>query len=74
MADSQVMSRRDDAHASGSSAPGRGEIRPVSLPEPGPTTWSVRTLRSVVDPGTETMVAGAVPWDQSPDARPVSGG
>src|SRR5512143_1077918 len=42
--------------------PGRGEIRPVSLPEPGPGDVVVRTLRSGVSRGTETLVfRGGVP-------------
>ncbi|HEY2311125.1 MAG TPA: zinc-binding alcohol dehydrogenase [Gaiellaceae bacterium] len=44
------------------SAPGRGEIRPVGLPEPGPGDVVVRTLRSAISRGTETLVfRGAVP-------------
>jgi threonine dehydrogenase-like Zn-dependent dehydrogenase len=59
------MSRRHDAHAFWLSAPGRGEIRAVSLPEPGPDDVVVRTLRSGVSRGTETLVfRGAVPPDQ----------
>ncbi len=43
-------------------APGRGEIRPVALPEPGPGDVLVRTLRSGVSRGTETLAyRGAVP-------------
>ena len=45
--------------------PGRGEIRPVGLPEPGPGDVSVRTVRSGISRGTETLVfRGAVPLDQ----------
>src|ERR1700729_344499 len=59
------MSRRHDAHAFWLSAPGRGEIRAVSLPEPGPGDVVVRTLRSGVSRGTETLVfRGGVPPDQ----------
>ena len=43
-------------------APGRGEIRPVSLPEPGSGDVVVRALRSGVSRGTETLAfGGAVP-------------
>jgi threonine dehydrogenase-like Zn-dependent dehydrogenase len=43
-------------------APGCGEIRPVSLPEPGPADVVVRTLRSGISRGTETLVyRGGVP-------------
>ena len=46
-------------------SPGRGEIRPVTLAEPGPGQVRVRTLRSGVSRGTETLVfRGAVPPDQ----------
>src|SRR5436305_2945106 len=42
--------------------PGRGEIRPVTLPEPGRDDVLVRTLRSGVSRGTETLVfRGGVP-------------
>src|SRR3954471_5864088 len=45
--------------------PGCGEIRPVGLPEPGPGDVVVRTLRSGISRGTETLVfRGAVPPDQ----------
>jgi len=45
--------------------PGRGEIRPVGLPEPGPGDVVVRTVRSGVSRGTETLVfRGGVPFDQ----------
>ena len=40
--------------------PGTGEIRTVALPEPGPDDVLVRTLRSGVSRGTETIgVPGA---------------
>ena len=46
-------------------SPGRGEIRPVTVPQPGPGQVLVRTLRSGVSRGTETLVfRGAVPPDQ----------
>jgi len=45
--------------------PGRGEIRPARLPEPGPGDVVVRTVRSGISRGTETLVfRGAVPLDQ----------
>src|SRR6478735_2507574 len=47
------------------SAPGRGEIRPVTLPAPGRDDVVVRTLRSGVSRGTETLVfRGEVPPSQ----------
>jgi threonine dehydrogenase-like Zn-dependent dehydrogenase len=46
-------------------APGGGEIRPVTLPEPGPDEVLVRTLYSGVSRGTETLVfRGGVPPSQ----------
>jgi hypothetical protein len=54
-----------DAHAFWLREPGSGEIRPVALPEPGRDDVVVRTLRSGVSRGTETLVfRGAVPPDQ----------
>src|SRR5690348_9622239 len=45
--------------------PGYGEIRPVGLPEPGPGDVVVRSLRSGISRGTETLVfRGAVPSDE----------
>jgi NADPH:quinone reductase-like Zn-dependent oxidoreductase len=45
--------------------PGHGEIRPVTLPEPGSDDVMVRTLCSGVSRGTETLVfRGRVPADQ----------
>jgi threonine dehydrogenase-like Zn-dependent dehydrogenase len=45
--------------------PGRGEIRSVGLPDPGPGDVVVRTVRSGISRGTETLVfRGAVPPDQ----------
>jgi threonine dehydrogenase-like Zn-dependent dehydrogenase len=45
--------------------PGCGEIRKVGLPEPGPDDVVVRTVRSGISRGTETLVfRGAVPPDQ----------
>src|SRR4051812_31669863 len=55
----------DDAQAFWLREPGRGEIRPVALPEPGRDDVVVRTLRSGVSRGTETLVfRGGVPPDQ----------
>src|SRR5436190_4647073 len=48
----------EGAHAFWLSAPGRGEIRAVELPEPGPGDVLVRTLRSGVSRGTETLAFG----------------
>ncbi len=60
MSDSQA-----DAHAFWLRAPGFGEIRPVTLPEPGRDDVMVRTLRSGVSRGTETLVfRGGVPPGQ----------
>ena len=45
--------------------PGCGEIRPVALREPGPGDVVVRTVRSGISRGTETLVfRGAVPLEQ----------
>src|SRR5215213_5682616 len=56
---------RDAAHAYWLRAPGLGEIRPVALPEPGRGDVVVRTLRSGVSRGTETLVfRGGVPPGQ----------
>src|ERR671910_2585485 len=55
----------DEAHAFWLRGPGRGEIRPVRLPEPGSDDVVVRTLRSGVSRGTETLVfRGGVPPSQ----------
>ena len=49
-------------HAFWLCAPGVGEIRPVELAEPGPGDVLVRTLRSGVSRGTETLAfRGSVP-------------
>ena len=54
-----------DAHAFWLRSPGRGEIRRLTLPEPGRDDVIVRTLRSGVSRGTETLVfRGGVPPDQ----------
>ena len=53
------------AHAFWLRAPGCGEIRSVGLPEPGPADVVVRTVRSGISRGTETLVfRGGVPVDQ----------
>jgi threonine dehydrogenase-like Zn-dependent dehydrogenase len=45
--------------------PGRGELRPVELPAPGPDDVLVRALRSGISRGTEMLVfRGRVPEDQ----------
>lgn len=45
--------------------PGVGEIRPVALAPPGPDEVVVRTLRSALSRGTESLVfGGRVPADQ----------
>ena len=61
---------------SGCAQPGVGEIRPVSLPEPGPDDVVVRTLCSGISRGTETLVfRGGVPREPvRHDARAVPGG
>jgi NADPH:quinone reductase-like Zn-dependent oxidoreductase len=54
-----------EAHAFWLRAPGRGEIRAVTLPEPGPDDVRVRTVLSGVSRGTETLVfGGGVPPSQ----------
>ena len=55
----------DTARAFWLREPGLGEIRPVELPEPGPADVVVRTVRSGISRGTETLVfRGGVPPDQ----------
>jgi threonine dehydrogenase-like Zn-dependent dehydrogenase len=50
--------------------PGAGEILPVGLPDPGPGDVVVRTVRSGISRGTETLVfRGAVPADQRVNMR-----
>ncbi len=57
--------RRPPAHAFWLGRPGVGEIRSVSLPPPGPDDVLVRTLRSAISRGTETLVfRGGVPESQ----------
>src|SRR3954468_11955121 len=54
-----------DARAFWLAAPGRGEIRPVTIAAPGPDEVLVRTLYSAVSRGTETLVfRGGVPQSQ----------
>ena len=67
---------QDDAQAFWLREPGLGEIRPVPLPEPGPDEVLVRTLRSGVSRGTETLVfRGGVPAEPvRRDAGAVPGG
>jgi threonine dehydrogenase-like Zn-dependent dehydrogenase len=57
-------------------APGTGEIRTVTLPRPRPGEVLVRTLRSGVSRGTETLVfSGRVPASQYDAMRaPFQGG
>ena len=60
-----MVGERGIAHAFWLRAPGCGEIRPVTLPEPGRDDVVVRTLRSGVSRGTETLVfRGGVPPGQ----------
>src|SRR5262249_45144312 len=60
--DGGVTLDRRIAHAFWLRAPGRGEIRPVGLPEPGPDDVVVRTVRTGISRGTETLVfRGGVP-------------
>src|SRR3954463_14214356 len=54
--DSEAADVPGDAQAYWLRAPGRGEIRPVALPDPGRGDVMVRTLRSGVSRGTETLV------------------
>jgi 2-desacetyl-2-hydroxyethyl bacteriochlorophyllide A dehydrogenase len=54
-----------DAQAFWLLAPGRGEIRPVALSDPGPDEVVVRTIVSGISRGSETLVfEGRVPPDQ----------
>ena len=53
------------AHAFWLGQPGVGEIRSVSLPPPGPDEVLIRTVRSAISRGTETLVfRGRVPESQ----------
>ena len=59
------MAAQVDAHAFWLRGPGCGEIRPVTLPEPRGDEVVVRTVRSGVSRGTETLVfRGGVPPGQ----------
>src|ERR1700753_3559905 len=59
------MSSEAEAHAFWLRAPGIGEMRPGAPPEPGRDEVMVRSLRSGVSRGTETLVfRGGVPPDQ----------
>ncbi len=54
-----------DARAFWLREPGEGEIRPVTVPDPGPDEVFVRTLYSGISRGTETLVfQGGVPASQ----------
>jgi NADPH:quinone reductase-like Zn-dependent oxidoreductase len=65
LAERKVTPVPADAHAFWLRAPGCGEIRPVTLAAPGPDEVRVRTLRSGVSRGTETLVFGGdVPPNQ----------
>jgi threonine dehydrogenase-like Zn-dependent dehydrogenase len=60
-----MVDDHETAHAFWLRAPGHGEIRPVTLPEPERGDVVVRTVRSGVSRGTETLVfRGGVPPDQ----------
>jgi threonine dehydrogenase-like Zn-dependent dehydrogenase len=57
-----VRVEQADAHAFWLLSPGRGEIRPLTLPEPGRDDVLVRAVCSGVSRGTETLVfRGGVP-------------
>ncbi|MEU5909583.1 dehydrogenase [Micromonospora sp. NPDC047527] len=59
-----------EAYACWVREPGAAEIRPLSLPEPGPDEVLVRARYSGVSRGTETLVfAGRVPPDQYASMR-----
>ncbi|HEX2308694.1 MAG TPA: zinc-binding alcohol dehydrogenase [Jatrophihabitantaceae bacterium] len=61
---------RREARAFWLREPGVGEIRPARLPEPGPDELVIRTIRSAVSRGTETLVfRGGVPTSQYADMR-----
>ena len=61
---------REEALAFWLRAPGVGEIRRVPVPEPAPDEVLVRTLRSGVSRGTETLVfRGGVPPSQYDEMR-----
>ena len=59
-----------EARAFWTVAPGRGELRSESLPDPGPDEVLVRTLYSGVSRGSETLVfTGRVPVSQAETMR-----
>ncbi|MBU2664367.1 zinc-binding alcohol dehydrogenase [Actinoplanes bogorensis] len=59
-----------EAYAFWIAEPGRGEIRPATVGEPGPDEVLVRTLHTGVSRGTETLVfSGGVPESQWPSMR-----
>ena len=63
--DGRVIRESRAARAFWLREPGCGEIRPVALPDPGPGDVVVRTMRSGISRGTETLVfRGAVPFDE----------
>jgi NADPH:quinone reductase-like Zn-dependent oxidoreductase len=65
-----VRAEQVDAHAFWLRSPGQGEIRALSLPAPERDEVMVRTLRSGVSRGTETLVfRGGVPPDQYAEMR-----
>ena len=60
----------DEALAFWLAEPGRGEIRPVPLPEPAAGEVLVRTVRSGISRGTESLVfAGRVPVSEHETMR-----
>jgi threonine dehydrogenase-like Zn-dependent dehydrogenase len=66
----EVVSMGRDALAFWLREPGLGEIRPARLRDPGPDEVLVRTLRSGISRGTETLVfRGGVPEDQYAEMR-----
>jgi threonine dehydrogenase-like Zn-dependent dehydrogenase len=70
---------RSEAEAFWLLEPGRGEIRPVALPQPADGDVVVRTLRSGVSRGTETMlfngaVAPRAPFQEGDRPAPVKYG
>jgi NADPH:quinone reductase-like Zn-dependent oxidoreductase len=61
---------RREAQAFWLREPGAGEIRPAPLPRPGPADVLVRTVRSAVSRGTESLVfTGRVPASQRTTMR-----
>src|SRR3984957_9292380 len=61
----KVTPVKTDAYAFWLRAPGCGEIRSVTLPQPGPDEVMVRTVWSAISRGTETLVyRGDVPPSQ----------